>query len=59
MKRAGKTQKEAARAIGITEKAMSMKANGERAFTDREILAFCRAAGLTDPRPVFFPELIT
>lgn len=58
MSKAGMTQCRLAAITGISVKAMSNKICGRTDFTRSEITAICKALEISDPRPVFFPELI-
>lgn len=58
MSKAHMTQGMLAAITGISVKAMSNKICGRTEFRRNEIEAICKALKISDPRPVFFPELV-
>ena len=47
---AGMTQTQMAKAIGCSPNTYCEKENGHYSFTVEEAIAFCRAAGVTEPK---------
>lgn len=52
----GISQGELARRIGISEKALSLKATGKNDFRLGEVQAICKELNIDDPREIFFEK---
>ena len=53
----GETQGRTAIAVGMSPNSLSRKLKGERDFTLGEVIAICEYLNISDPTPIFLPEL--
>lgn len=59
IKKKGKSIDEFCNDIGFSKSAFYRKCNGNSEFTQEEINSIVKYLSIDDPRPIFFPDLVS